>query len=599
MFARIRHVLSSSTTSLLILALMAFLPFVVPYHAWAPSQALFIPQFYREWLTLLLGFLALYPLFNKSHWQHFAIPQVSLMFLGFALIVMVQSMLGLLHSIQYALLVLAYVMAAFLMAVLGGHLRRELGWEKLATTLAWSILVGGLLNAVYVFLQYFSSLVINLPFITSTSNLGLIANINHLANYVALAIASLLYLYAKSHLKLNVFLFCLVLLLSVLSLTAVTSTWWYLAGLTLLAIVMQINAIRQRTGSTNIRSLVRVALLVLPMFVIVQWMLSWLASDSPVMAALNATPASDWSVRLHIWHESLLLFLRSPWLGVGFGQTHWMSLMTLDAKWSVNLPGAYQHTRNIVLQVLAEMGVAGFVVLLAGAFAWLRVFQWKKMDLEAWWLLAVLSMVGINSLFEANLNDAYFLTLTAFLLGAGDEKSKHIHLVPKGIVIGKTMLIGVLGLMMFALVNTLIANTKLENAVLSHHPATASDYHQADINQGLAWVKAHSLLAPYADLAYAKSLGFDQANIEDKLMINGSALRLMPTQQAAYRHVLFLEFNGQHEEAVAYMQRGVQAYPHAFKTELQTMPLQYWDMYLRTFSEAITPKTPQRKPAKN
>jgi O-antigen ligase len=380
---------------------MVFLPFVVPYLAWEPSRDLFIPQFYREWLTLLLGLLALYPLFNKTHWQPFAIPQVSLMFLGFALIVMVQSMLGLLHSTQYALLVLDYLMAAFLMAVLGGHLRRELGWEKLATTLAWSILVGGLLNAIYVFLQYFSSLVIKLPFITSTANLGLIANVSHLANYVALAIASLLYLYAKSHLKLNVFLFCLVSLLSVLSLTAVTSTWWYLAGLTLLAIVMQINAIRQRTGSTNIRSLVRVALLVLPMFVIVQWMLSWLVNEAPVMATLNATPASDWSVRLHIWHESLLLFLRSPWLGVGFGQTHWMSLMTLDAKWSVNLPGAYQHTRNIVLQVLAEMGVAGFVVLLAGAFGWLRVFQWKKMDLEAWWLLAVLSMVGFNSVFVA------------------------------------------------------------------------------------------------------------------------------------------------------------------------------------------------------
>lgn len=599
MFRRIFHDLSSSSASLLIIALMAFLPFVVPFHFFNGHSGFPLPQFYTEWLALLLGLMSLYPLLNKMHWQSLQIPQIALVFLGLATIVVVQSTLGLLGSIQYTLLVLAYLVVAFFMAVLGGILRRELGWEKLATTIAWSVLAGGLLNTLYVFLQYLSEFVTHIPFITNDSSLGLIANLTHLANYIALAIASLLYLYARQHIKLGVFLAYFVLLLSVLSLTLVSSALWYLLALTLLAIGMQINAIRQRTGSTNMRSLVRVALLLLPLFFVVQWMLPLLDSRAPLLLDANATFASDWSVRLHIWHESLLLFLRSPWLGVGVGQTHWMSYMTLDAQWSVNLPGAYQHARNIVLQVLAEMGVAGFVLLLAGLIAWVRAFQWKQIDLEAWWLLALLLLIGINSLFESNLGYAYFLMLTAFLLGASDEKSKYIRFAPQGIVAGKAILIGVFGLLLFTLVNTLIANIKLENAMSFHHSKATLSQHRADVNQDLGWVKADSLLAPYADIAYAESLGFDQTNIEEMLMINASALRLMPTQQAAYRHVLFLEFNGQHEEAVAYMQRGVQAYPHAFKTELQTMPLQYWDMYLRTFSEAITPKSPQRKPAKN
>lgn len=584
MFAHIRHALSSSTISLWSVCLMALLPFILPTHQH------FISQFYQEWFALLFGVFALYPLLNKINWQNFAIPQVAFMFLGFGLIVLVQSILGILHSTQNGLLLLAYFLSATLIAVLGGYLRRELGWQKLVTALAWAILVGGLLNVAYVLLQLFSTLVVALPFISKNSNLGLMANLSHFANYMALAVASLLYLYAKSHLKLGVFLILLVLMLTVLSITMLTVAWWYLALLTLLAIGLQINAIRERTGSKNKRSLVRVALLMLPLLLVAQYVLPWLAITTPPTVETSAVVTNDWAVRLHLWQESLQLFLRSPWLGIGLGQTHWMSFMTLDAQWSVNLPGAYQNARNIVLQVLSEMGLAGFLMLLAGVVAWVRAFQWKNLDLEAWWLLAVLLLILTSSLIEANLSHAYFLMLTAFLIGAGDEKTKHIRLTHQGVLASRSMLIGLVGLCLFALFNVLVANIKLENAALAHRSKGLSSEYKADIKQGLSWVKSHSLLSAYADVAYAESQAPNHTNVEDKIMINAAALRQMPTQQTAYRHVLFLEFNGEHEQAVAYMQRGVQAYPHQFKAELQTMPLQYWDMYLRTFSEAISTK---------
>lgn len=190
------------------------------------------------------------PLIKKASWQPLQIPQIALIFPGLVAILAMQWMLGMLHSHQYALLVLSYLTWAFFLVVLGSYLRRELGWEKIATTLSWFLLIGGLINAGIVALQYAIQSGLTNSFMPKLNGYGAVSQVNHFADYVALATASLIYLYAKGRFGLKVFAVGLALFLAMLAFSGSRSSWLYLTAFTVLAVGLQVNAMRKRTGSS-------------------------------------------------------------------------------------------------------------------------------------------------------------------------------------------------------------------------------------------------------------------------------------------------------------------------------------------------------------
>jgi O-antigen ligase len=387
MFARIGNVMLSANTSLHVIGLMAFLPFITMYHR------LPIPSFYGEWLAAALGAIALLPLLKRESWQPLDIPHIALIFPGFLAILFIQWMLGMLYSTQYALLVASYLVWAFFLAMLGSHLRRQLGWEKISGTLAWYLLAGGVGNTIFVLLQYAGRLGVEVTFITDLPGYGAIGQLNHFADYMALALASLLYLLAKKRLSVSVAVVFGLLFLTMLAFSGSRSSWLYLVALAVLAFLLRAMSIRQSSSTPQLqlkqsRSLFRLALVLMPLFALVQWLVYYL----PGGVALPTERLFDefggnavvggWAVRLHFWYESLLLFIQSPWVGIGMGQSRWMSFTTLDAHWVKGMPAVYEHSHNLIIHLLAEMGIAAALLLLAGVFAWLRGFsgatlRWK------------------------------------------------------------------------------------------------------------------------------------------------------------------------------------------------------------------------------
>src|SRR5690606_32076970 len=97
----------------------------------------------------------------------------------------------------------------------------------------------------------------------------------------------------------------------------------------------------------------------------------------------------------------------------------WQSFLLLDAHWVHGVSAMHEHAHNIFIHLLAETGIAGALLLLAGVWAWLRGFQWRNITPEGWWLLALLAIIGIHSLLEYPLWYAYFLGPVALLLGVG------------------------------------------------------------------------------------------------------------------------------------------------------------------------------------
>lgn len=579
--------LTSAKLSLWLIGLMLFLPFVTPYHMQP------IPSFYAEWLAAALGLSAMLALVNKSAWQPLQIPQISLVMAGLASIVGMQWLLGMLHSSQFALLVLSYLVWAFLLMVLGSYLRAQLGWEKIATTLAWCLLTAAMLNAGFVLLQYLMRSGLAVPFIPKLNSYGAISQANHFADFTALATASLIYLYAKAKFSFNMFAGMLGLCLIMLAFSGSRSVWLYLGALTLLAVIMQANAIRQRTGSTAIRSVLRVSLLLLPAFLVVQLLIAYVLPDQlvnlPNERIASAHNASA-SPRLQIWYDSLRLFMQSPWLGIGVGKMRAASFMLVDTPAAMASNRVFEHAHNLFIHLLTEMGMFACLLVVVAIITWLRGVKWREFNLESWWLLALLAVLGIHSLLEYPLWFAYFLGVAAFLLGAGDEKTSTVSLLQLsqklgqgiGQLAGRTVL---LTLLVWGAVNLgamITANIKLETWHKARVDAQALPYFQA----AMSWIHSNSLLAPYSEVMFTSSLALDSNQLDAKLWLNHSAMRFMPLCRIAYRQVLFLKLQGNQGEAARLLNRALTACPGKLTKELEAMPFKYWQDYLDVLSDA-------------
>lgn len=589
MFDRITNRLLSPTTSLYIIGLMMSLPFVIP------SQGMPIASFHSEWLAGVLGLLALLPLLKRSSWQPLDIPRIALIFPAFIVLIIAQWLLGMLHSAQYALLAASYLIWAFFLAILGNHLRRQHGWEHIIKTLAWFVLAGGLLNGLMALLQLpaFSGMLTNL--LPQAQGYGAFAKASHYTSYITLALVSAFYLYSRGHLKAIVAILAVPALILMLALPGLQSGWAYLLAILLLAVLLRSKVVNQQAWRAQVeqaqsRRLLRIALVALPLFALAQLLFIYVIEPLPAVATQTldeSVTVSNLSVYLHLWRESWQLFQQVPWFGIGLGQLRWETFNTFNEGLAQGLPAMFGNTQNLLMQLLVETGIVGVLLLLVGLMAWLRAFAWRHLAFSGWWLLAVLAVIGIHSMFEFSLWFACFLGIAAFLLGAGEEKTSQVRIAFSG----RALVVTVLVMGAVHLGSMLIGYQVLQRWLMPVMEGEVSDgkftpeQEQAMFDQ-LNWVRSKTLLSLYADVLYARLLAPDETMLQEKIDITQSALHFMPTRAAAYRYPLLLVLNGQPDEAIRQLRNALVVFPGSFTKQLRDLPFQYWQLYVELLQEA-------------
>jgi O-antigen ligase len=585
MLKRVFCFTSSANISLFFIGLMFVLPFIIMHHS------LPIPLFYSEWIAGTLGLLAVMPMLRTTRQtmlkQSIKIPQISLVFIGLVAILGMQWAVGMLHSAQYALLVLSYFTWAFLLVLLGNHLRQVLGWEKLATVLSWGLVIGGVINIGIVALQLVTRTGGAIPWLPHSISYGAISQYNHFADFTALATASLIYLYAKGRFSLSFFTLILLCFLVMLSFSGSRSAWLYLTALTIMAGLLQAFAKNQHTAPTETRIIFKTGLLLLPAFILVQLCIHNLLPNElvnlPTERLIEGANVSGASVRLSVWYDSLRLFIQSPWLGIGTGTMIAESSLLLDYPTALAFKSMFEHAHNLFLHLLAEMGVGAFLIVLTGLILWIRTFKWRELNLETWWLLSLLAVLGIHSMFEYPLWFAYFLGITAILLGAGDERPISIHLPFNTKYTHKILSSGLALILLLGTINLgtlFIANMKLEKWVAQFI------YENINEQKPLDWIHQNSLLSPYADLLSVMSMTVNPTNIDKKVLLSQSVLRFKPLKKISYQHALLLELQGDHANAVKQLNRSLIAFPSKPENVLKTIPLQYRKIYADLLAEA-------------
>jgi O-antigen ligase len=555
---------------------MFLLPFLNPYHFYP------LTNFYTEWLALALGLAALLPLSVKRFWDEVEIPTLVLWLLGFAAVLPLQIALLDIAYPELSLLGALYVIWAAWLVWLGRVLARSCGMQALAVLLAAMLVLGGLLNTAAAVLQFydFDSLLGPLIAGLGAGRGGAYGNFgqnNHFADYVTLALISVLYLQIKGRLSWHMAATCSGIFLYALSLSGSRATWLYLPVALALSLWFS-----SRSAEPALRRAAVVVALLLPLFGLLQYAMTHYgltirpappgAASEPVTpierivaelahGVFPETGGSAVVTRIYMWHQALLMWSRAPLLGVGFGQYAGVFLEQAAELSRYHIPNYDRNSHNALMQLLAETGLVGAGLVCAGLAGWLLGLRRNiSATAESWWMLCLLSVLFLHSMIEYPLWHANFLGVAAILLGMGSERCIRLRLTALSrFAFPLMVLVG-----FFALGSVLRAYRDLE---LAMYPRVLPKNREEMVARNETLLKLHrdTLLAPYVELAYAGAIVADRTNLQDKLALNRRVLRLIPVPELVYRQVTLLGLNGERDAALLQLDRAVAMFAYRLK----------------------------------
>jgi O-antigen ligase len=540
--------------SLVLIGLAWTVPFLQPVHRFP------LTAFYSEWLAFALGLAAAAPLMRRESWRDAALPVVALAPLGLIVVLGMQVALGRVPHPGQALMAGLYLSWAALLMLLGQTLKREIPFARIVTILAWFLLAGGLLQALVGLVQHYHLTLPPLETLVAGKRLpqifGNLAQPNHYAACVSLSLASVAYLYACRRVPVAVAAGSAALFLVVLVLAGSRSTWLYLAAFLVLAFLL--NRLQRSDES---RRLALFAIGLVPGLYAAQ-ILAGFPFMQPAEGPLLTTAdrlfqvASSVELRLPLWVNGWRMFLDAPVLGAGFGQFAWEQFLHRAASGETAAPGLFNHAHNLVLQLLAEFGAAGGLVVAGAVVVWIADLRKSSFTPEWWWLLALLSVIGVHSMLEYPLWYAYFLGVAALLLGLGAERSIAVRNA-RAVRIAVALL---LAAGCFSLAAVISPYRDFERLAFTALPQSSRAGEQTFV---AAMMRAHRepLLSPYVELAFALGAAADADRLRTQLELNTRAMHIAPLDVVIYRQAFLLALAGEREAARIQLERALTVYP--------------------------------------
>ncbi|TAM43518.1 MAG: hypothetical protein EPN55_13750 [Gammaproteobacteria bacterium] len=550
----------AALTSLVVAGLIAVIPFMLPHHGLATA-------FYSEWAAFALGVAACFPFLHKIFWLHLRIPHSAVWSFSFVVLIAVQA-LFVDHAYATQPLVPAiYIAWAAVLIVLGAWIREQLGLERSVSIFAWALLVGGIAHALLGLVQYFDIYGKLAPIIdprTPASIYGNIGQRNHYATQISLACFGLVYLRATDRIHCALATTLMTLFAFVLTASGSRAAAVYIVAGVLLSLIFYSAA----KTAFHRRSLQATGLL-LALFLLFQFLLPLLNDclkslldalgfdtsgfDIQVMWQRNAAEGID--ARISEFCKAWLMFLEAPLLGVGIGNYGWHSFnyQALPEFAGVIQGNLFHHSHNLIMQVLAEFGAAGLLLLLIIATSWLRqaLPHWRS---SSHWLILALAMVLLlHSFVEYPLWYSYFLGIAAVLLGIGSEDGLKIKFTPglgqfaagaTLVLSGVILIITLLGVYDLSYIHRFLAAATPQQVMARLHA-----------------ISKNPLLTPWAEISIAQHQAPDRSKIENQLLLTTRVVQYRPNSYNVNRQIIYLALAGKSAEASTLMRKGFAAYP--------------------------------------
>lgn len=543
---------------LFLLGLMMALPL-------QPVRVKPLTPFYSEWLALALGLGASVALLAYNFWENLSAPRIAVHLVGLMGLIAIQAVFIEPTYTAQALLPLLYLAWAILLAVLVTWLREHLDLETVLRILAYFILIGGLLHALFGVVQYLGLygwlgwLIESRQIVSITGNIG---QQNHFAAHIMLAT-----------LALSIFLRCAVCRGALrFSADAVrfrpgALRFAFRRAICPGAFVLSLLAYR-KTGAASHSRLAWLTGLLLALFLLYQYSLPWLNEwlkeilarlgfDTEHLEILTATQrgvVSGIEQRLVEWHKAWLMFSSSPLLGVGIGHYGWHSF-TLHGLPEFSEAGSksqlFHHAHNLFMQVLAELGIAGLLLLLFLLVTWLKQFLKNWTTPEGWFMATVLLVLFIHGNLEYPYWYSYFLGILA-IFGARryPKGTAHFHAAAwtdrcGGFVVSAVRHSG-------NDVRRLPATDQRQRPDPHTISGTSRQNPACDLDE--------PLLTPWAEAALADYGVPDKSAIREQLGLTTRVVRFQPDPVKVYRQIVYLGLAGETEESISLLRHSAKVY---------------------------------------
>lgn len=515
--------------------MMFSLPFLLPFHR------LPFPSFESEWLAVVLGLLCVLALLVGMRRDSWTLPKVALAPVSLLAVVALQAIAGVPAYASNALVLGAYLAWAALLAIAGHRLTHALGAARLQRLLAWALLGGGVLSALIGVAQCAGlSSVLILPL--SDPGAGVYANLaqqNHFATYVALALASAVYLLRQKCLSLWLGVPAAVLLVAALALSGSRSSVLYIA-----CIAAAWLGCRGKGAARGLLwlFLAGAACVALLAFAARGGVLG------PRFARLGSYEGA-FGPRFFLWQQAWHIFLQHPLLGAGIDRFAFEMVNQLGD--GQRIYGIDQYAHNLGFQLLAVTGVAGFAALFVPLALFVRRLLRDRTSPGDQWLWAVLGILFVHSMLEQPLYYAYFLGIAALVAGSAETRA----------IAWRPPLFAGVPCLVLALLAMGIAGSDYHTFSSNFYGPDVGDPYDAR-HQALA-LELHRdpLLRPITELVSPASFVAADAPVSDRLTLNTRLLGYAPIADVAFRQASLLAEAGRQGDAMRQFDRAARAYP--------------------------------------
>ncbi|WP_175733637.1 PglL family O-oligosaccharyltransferase [Burkholderia ambifaria] len=569
----------SRSLPLVALAVALIVPYAITNHTYP------IPTFYSEFaalvLYLLVGLSVVLLARTGRPAEPFAAPVAFVAPLGFAAVLLAQVALMPLKVPSMNWLALGYLAAALVAMQAGYTLAREGLAEATARMMAGALLVGGVFAVASQVVQLFHLETAVSPFVVvyniavDRRPYGNMAQANHLATYIAFALAGALYLVQTRRLAVWAWFALSIVLSGGLALTVSRGPWLQVAVMVVAGFWMAWLESRRAPGNRR-AWLIPAALAVafVAVNVAVRWANVHFHLGLAESAAERMRDAGQIAPRLALWKYGLAMFREHPLLGVGWGEfpSHQFALVrTLGGVEIAN------NSHDIFIDLLAKSGLLGLGVLVVALVTWfMRAVRAPQSSTRVFGL-ALIGILLMHALVEYPQQYMFFLLPAMFVIGLLDVKP--LRLLPGRAAFALFAVLSVGGVL--AAVPVLRDYQRAE--VLYYGSDPAAQYRDAPSQLFGAW----------GDYGVATLLTISPENLSLKLAAHERAIALLPGETVLRRYAALEALAGREADALDTVAR-----LHVFAKELKDWPQQLALLYklcdqqpaLKAFKAAVVAK---------
>jgi O-antigen ligase len=549
--------------SLVLLALALVLPYAVANHTYP------IPTFYAEFtalaLHLLTGAGVLLLMATAKPRITFASPTVALVPLLFGVVLVAQSVLLPVAEPSMNWLGGGFLLAAWMATHAGyGFARAKLD----ETALRWAagaLIVGGLFAVFSQVIQLFHLETRVSPFVVAYNvtverrPFGNMAQANHLATYIAFAMAGALFLVQTRRLAVGIWLLISTIFAVGLALTVSRGPWLQMGVIVVAGFWMAFAQTRNEPllRRSNREWVIPIALAVL--FFVVNALIRWANVHYHLELAQSAAErfkdAGQIAPRLALWKYGWTMFKTHPLLGVGWGEFPSYQFELVKTLGGVEIAN---NSHDIFIDLLAKTGLIGIAIVLIGLVAWLVRVVRAPQSAGRVFGIALIGVLTMHALVEYPQQYMFFLLPAMFVFGL--LETRPLRLVPGRLSFGAFAVVVFGGLAALYPVYRDYARAE----VLYYGSRPAEQY----------TANPSFLFQAWGEYGLATLQPMNSMDLQHKLAMHKQAIALLPGETVLRRYAVLQALSGDTAAALDTVER-----LRIFAEELKDWPSQLSYLY--------------------